>query len=69
MGIYNMSVMGIIPFGNLFISGLASTFNATNALIFGGLSCILASIIFYNMLPKIENLLHPIYVSKGILDE
>ncbi|MEH2182240.1 MFS transporter [Nostoc sp.] len=69
MSIYNMSVMGIIPFGNLFISGLASIFNATNALIFGGLSCILGSIIFYKMLPKIENLLHPIYVSKGILDE
>ncbi|MCC5623485.1 MFS transporter, partial [Nostoc sp. CHAB 5715] len=69
MSIYNMSVMGIIPFGNLFISGLASIFNATNALIFGGFSCILGSIIFYKMLPKIENLLHPIYVSKGILDE
>ncbi|MCC5634427.1 MFS transporter [Nostoc sp. CHAB 5844] len=69
MSIYNMSVMGIIPFGNLFISGLASIFNATNALIFGGVCCIIGAIIFYYLLPKIDNLLHPIYISKGIVEE
>lgn len=66
MSIYNMSVMGIIPFGNLFISGLANIFNATNALIFGGLCCISGSIVFYKNLPKIEKLLQPIYFDKGI---
>ncbi len=57
MGLYNMSVMGIIPFGNLFISGLASIIGATNALIIGALSCITGSIIFYIKLPEIRKLL------------
>jgi MFS family permease len=69
MSIYNMSVTGIIPFGNLFIGGLASIFNATNALIFGGLCCIIGSIVFYSVLPHIENLLRPIYIKKGIVNE
>ncbi|MFN6472828.1 MAG: MFS transporter [Nostoc sp. SerVER01] len=69
MSIYNMSVMGIIPFGNLFISGLANIFNATNALIFGGLCCISGAIIFYKNLPEIENLLQPIYLDKGIFQK
>ncbi|MBR8838057.1 MAG: MFS transporter [Stigonema ocellatum SAG 48.90 = DSM 106950] len=69
MSIYNMSVMGIIPFGNLFISGVASIFNVTNVLIFAGLCCILGSTFFYKNLPKIETLLRPIYISKGIVYE
>jgi hypothetical protein len=51
-----MSVMGIIPFGNLFIGGLASVSNAKIALIFGALCCIAGSIIFYRKLPEIEKL-------------
>ncbi|MDZ8260806.1 MFS transporter [Nostoc sp. ChiQUE01b] len=69
MSIYNMSVMGIIPFGNLFISGLANIFNATNALIFGGLCCISGSIIFYKNLPNIEKILQPIYFDKGMFQK
>lgn len=48
--------MGIIPFGNLFIGGLASVSNAKIALIFGALCCIAGSIIFYRKLPEIEKL-------------
>lgn len=69
MSIYNMSVMGIIPFENLFISGLASILNVTNVLIFAGFCCILSSLIFSKNLPKIEALLQPVYISKGIFDD
>ncbi|MHC5854328.1 MFS transporter [Nostoc sp.] len=69
MSIYNMSVIGIIPFGNLFISGLVNIFNVTNVFLFAGLCCILSSTIFSKNLPKIEAFLRPIYISKGIFDE
>ncbi len=69
MSLYNMSVMGIIPFGNLFIGGLASIADAKTALIFGALCCISGSVIFYNQLPKIENLLRQIYIKQEIILE
>jgi MFS family permease len=62
MSLYNMFVMGIIPFGNLFIGGLASIFNAKNALIFGAICCIIGSISFYLKLPIIEKLMQQSYI-------
>ncbi|MFN6540141.1 MAG: MFS transporter [Nostoc sp. EkiNYC01] len=69
MSLYNMSVMGIIPFGNLFIGGLASITNAKIALIFGALCCIIGSIIFYINLSLIEKMVRQIYIKKGIAME
>ncbi|MEH2269239.1 MAG: MFS transporter [Nostoc sp.] len=69
MSLYNMSVMGIIPFGNLFISGLASITDAKTASIFGALCCITGSILFYKQLPKIEILLSQIYIKQEIILE
>ncbi|MBX9255823.1 MFS transporter [Desmonostoc muscorum CCALA 125] len=69
MSLYNMSVMGIIPFGNLFIGGLASIISARFALMFGALCCIMGSIIFYKNLSVIEKLIRQIYVKNGIVME
>jgi hypothetical protein len=69
MSLYNMSVMGIIPFGNLFIGGLASITNAKTALIFGALCCIIGSIIFYIKLPIIEKLINTNYINKSLVME
>ncbi|WP_193912885.1 MFS transporter [Desmonostoc muscorum] len=69
MSLYNMSVMGIIPFGNLFIGGLASIISARFALMFGALCCIMGSIIFYKNLSAIEKLIRQIYMKNGIVME
>ncbi|MEH1786950.1 MFS transporter [Nostoc sp.] len=69
MSLYNMSVMGIIPFGNLFIGGLTSITDAKTALIFGTLCCFTGSIMFYKQLPKIESLLRQIYIKQEIILE
>ncbi|MEH2052783.1 hypothetical protein [Nostoc sp.] len=69
MSLYNMSVMGIMPFGNLFIGELASITDAKTALIFGALCCVTSSIMFYKQLPKIERLLSQIYIKQKIILE
>lgn len=69
ISLYNMSVMGIIPFGNLFIGGLASIASAKSALIFGAICCICGSIIFYIKLPILEKIVRQTYIKNSIIME
>lgn len=69
ISLYNMSVMGIIPFGNLFIGGLASIASAKSALIFGAICCICGSIIFYIKLPILEKIVRHTYIKNSIIME
>ncbi len=55
------------PFGSLLVGGLASIMGAPNALMIGGASCILGSILFAKKLPLLEEMIRPIYVRIGIL--
>ncbi|MFN6561810.1 MAG: MFS transporter [Nostoc sp. ChiSLP01] len=69
MSLYNMFVMGIIPFGNLFIGGLASIVSAKIALSFGAICCIIGSIKFYTKLPLIEKTVRQTYIKNSIVME
>lgn len=67
MSLYTMSLMGTIPFGELFAGGLANIVGATNTLKIGGAFCILGAVIFYKNLPTMRKFIGPIYIENGLV--
>jgi MFS family permease len=67
MSLYIMSFMGMVPLGNLFGGTLASWIGAPTTLVIDGVFCILGSMLFLQQLPKLRQVVRPIYRSMGIL--
>lgn len=67
MSLYITSMRGMAPFGSLLIGGLASQMGAPYALMIGGVSCILGSLMFARKLPLLKEMIRPIYVRMGII--
>ncbi|MHC5733159.1 MAG: MFS transporter, partial [Nostoc sp.] len=65
--IFTTGFLGILPFGNLFFGVLAGHLGVTNALLFGGICCILAAYFFSRQLPQIRKIVHPIFAELGLL--
>lgn len=61
MSMYTMSLMGTVPFGELFVGGLAHHVGAPEALIYGGVCCISGGLIFSLILPDLKQLICPVY--------
>ncbi|QSJ19970.1 MFS transporter [Nostoc sp. UHCC 0702] len=64
--IFMTGFLGILPFGNLFFGGLADKIGVTNALLFGGASCVIGAYIFSRQLPTMRKILSPIYAELGL---
>lgn len=69
MSFYAMAFMGMAPFGSLLAGGLASRIGAPQTLLMGGVGCLVGAGLFARQLPRLRELIRPIYVSKGILPE
>lgn len=69
MSFYSMSVIGMAPFGSLLCGMLASRLGESHTIILAGVLCILAAGIFFLMIPRMRELVHPIYRRKGIIPE
>ena len=69
MAFYTMAFMGTAPFGSLLAGGLAARFGAPRAILLGGCACILGGAAFSRQLPRLRELIVPIYVKRGILPE
>ena len=54
------------PFGNLLGGVLAERIGAPTTLVIDGIVCILGSILFARQLPKLKELVLPIYEKRGI---
>ena len=67
MSFYTVSFMGMVPFGSLMAGWLAVRLGADNTLLFGGICCIIAAVVYAYMLPTIRKQIRPIYVTKGII--
>ena len=67
ISIYIMSFMGVIPFGSLLAGGLAHWIGAPATLLIGGLCCVLGSVLFAGKLPYLREMIHPIYVERGVI--
>jgi MFS family permease len=69
MSFYTMAIMGMSPFGSLLAGGLASKIGAPGTLIIGGVFCSLGALFFATKLPKLREIIRPIYVRMGIIPE
>jgi MFS family permease len=69
MSFYTMAFMGTTPFGSLFAGSLASRIGAPRTLLLGGVGCIAAALWFASLLPRLRELVRPLYVRMGILSE
>ena len=69
MSLYVMAFMGAGPFGSLLGGSLASMIGVPTTLMLGGASCILGSFLFTKKLPLLRELVRPIYMRKGIVQE
>lgn len=65
--IFMTTFLGILPFGNLFFGGLANYIGVDNALLFGGICCILGTYFFARKISNIRKLLNPIYQEMGLI--
>jgi MFS family permease len=69
MSFYAMALRGMAPFGSLLAGSLAGKIGAPNTLMVGGVSCFLGALMFARRLPLMREIIHPIYVRKGIISE
>ncbi len=69
MAFYTMAFMGTAPFGSLLAGGLAARVGAPHTILLGGGVCILGGVAFSHQLPRLRELVVPIYLERGILPE
>jgi MFS family permease len=69
MSFYSMAFMGMAPFGSLLAGGLADRIGAPRTLMLGGSLCVLGAVAFALYLPKVRQLIRPIYSELGIIPE
>ncbi len=65
--IFMTTFLGILPLGNLFFGGLAHYIGVDNALLFGGICCILGTYFFARQISNIRKVVNPIYEEMGLL--
>lgn len=67
MSLYSMAFLGVAPIGSLLGGTLAAQIGAPATVRISGLCCIIAALLFGWQLPKMRNLVRPIYEQAGIL--
>jgi MFS family permease len=67
MAFYTMAFLGTAPIGSLVAGVAADRIGTQRTILFGGLSCIAAGVWFAFTLPKLREMVRPIYVERGIL--
>ena len=67
MAFYAMSVLGTAPIGSLIGGVVADRIGAPATIMLGGAACLLAALWFARRLPRLRDLVRPIYVERGIL--
>lgn len=69
MSFYSMAAMGMTPFGSLLAGTLSEIIGPANTVLLGGASCLMGAWYFAAKLPKMREMVRPIYVERGILHE
>jgi MFS family permease len=69
MSFYSMAFLGMAPFGSLFAGGMAHLAGPGWTVFVGGLSCLLAAALFAARLPRLRELVRPLYQRLGVLPE
>src|SRR3954452_1425356 len=69
MSFYAMAFAGMSPFGSLLAGILAQRFGAPGTVIASGVFCIVCAAVFARQLPRLRQVIRPIYVQLGVLPE
>ncbi len=69
MSYYTMAFVGMAPFGSLLAGGLAHVLGAPHTVMITGACCILGSLWFTTELPKIRQVMRPIYQQMGLMKD
>jgi MFS family permease len=69
MSFYAMAFLGMMPFGSLLAGYLAARIGAPRTMMVNGAVCLVGSLWFSRRLPAIRQVVRPIYVRLGILEE
>jgi MFS family permease len=67
MAFYTMAFLGTAPLGSLLAGVLADRLGEPTTIMLGGVACILGAGWFASRLPRIRELVRPIYVRQGII--
>lgn len=67
MAFYSMAFLGMAPFGSLLAGSLAARIGAPETIIVSGVLCVLGAVWFAHRLPRVRELIRPIYIELGIL--
>ncbi len=67
MSYYSLAFLGTAPIGSLLSGWLADMFGVTPTIIFSGIICIIAGIVYFKDYPNIKDIIKPIYIKMGIL--
>jgi MFS family permease len=67
MAFYTMAFLGTAPIGSLLAGAIAERIGSEATIILGGVGCILAGSWFAWRLPRLREIVRPIYVERGIL--
>jgi MFS family permease len=69
MGFYVVAVMGAAPLGSLAAGWLSDRIGPSTSVTLAGVACLIGALLFLLHLPSLRDLVHPIFVKKGILPE
>jgi MFS family permease len=67
MAFYTMAFLGTAPLGSLLAGVLADRLGEPTTIILGGVACLLGSAWFWSRLPRLRQLIRPIYVRQGVI--
>lgn len=67
MAFYTMAFLGTAPIGSLIAGVAADRIGPQRTILLGGLSCIVAGAWFAGRLPRLREMVRPIYVERGVL--
>jgi MFS family permease len=67
MAFYTMAFLGTAPIGSLLAGAIAERIGSENTILAGGIGCIIAGGWFALRLPRLRDIVRPIYVERGIL--
>jgi MFS family permease len=67
MAFYTMAFLGTAPIGSLLAGLAAERIGAPATILAGGSACVLAGVWFRSALPRLREIVYPIYVERGLL--
>ena len=66
MSFYTMAFMGTAPFGSILAGWLAKMIGVSNTILIGGISIIAGAAVFAYKLPKLNKMVHSIFVKMNL---